>query len=394
MKLIIAEKPELGQAIAEALSQRDNKNINKITGGVEVGEYTITWVFGHMLRLKDPEEYNENLKKWSLEDLPIYFENWEHVEDSQDYKKNRLKQIKQFLKQADEVINAGDPDDEGQYLIDEILEYFNYKGKELRVLINDNNAEYIIKAFNKLEDNKNYKAIGKSAYARAVADYTFGINLSRFFTLKGGTKITVGRVQTPTLGLVINRDLEIENHKKIFYYNFEIDNSENIKLSFNPKEKIEDENIAENIKNEVLNNFSEFNVYVKKEIIKEYAPLPFNLAELQSEANKILGYSPKETMEITQNLREKYKAITYNRSDCQYLGEENFTEAPEIIEIVKRKLNINTSCINLSIKSKAFDDSKITAHHGIIPTKSNFDFNKLSEKEKDIYKMITNRYLM
>ena len=215
MKLILAEKPELAKAIATAICQRP---INNRDGSINCGEYTVISAFGHLFRLKQPEEYDIKYKKWTKETLPIFFEDWQIVPDQS--KIGRVNTIGELLKQAEVVIHAGDPDDEGQLLIDEILEYFKYSGKVLRLSTNDNNPEYIRKQLDKMEDNSLHLPNGYSARARSVADFIVGINYSRFFTLSNRTRdlMNVGRVQTPTLGLVVARDMLIENHTKLNYY--------------------------------------------------------------------------------------------------------------------------------------------------------------------------------
>lgn len=396
--VVIGEKPDVAKAIATAISKRDGLKPSVKTGYIEVGEYNITWAYGHLLKLKEFESYNEEYKKWEMKHLPIYFDNWEHELDysGNGFKVKQLKVIQGLLKNSQSCIHAGDPDDEGQYLIDEILQYYNYKKPVKRVLINDNNTDYVIKALSKLEDNKKYESLGKAAYGRAICDNIFGKNLTRFFTLKsGGSLVKVGRVQTPTLQLVINRDRSIENHTKQYYYTINLKGEKDgieYKLTHSPKEKITNFNeIMELLKDLKQNSLVEIKVEKKKEVKKP--PLVYNLAELQIEANNKYGYSPQQVLDITQGLREKYKAITYNRSDCRYLGEENFKDVPKIVDNLKSKLNVNYEIVNTTQKGEVFDDSKITAHHGIIPTISNFNYSSLTKQEKDIYDLIATRYL-
>lgn len=394
MKLIIAEKPELARAIAEAIPGTKNKK----DGYIEVEEYYVTWAAGHLLKLYDPQDYDDKYKKWNLSDLPINFENWK--KKIIDGKGKLMNNIKKLIKDADEVINAGDPDDEGQLLIDEIIQYLNYKGKVSRILINDNNTESIKKAFTKIESNEKYKSLGVAAEARSIADLLVGINLTRFFTLYNntGNVLSIGRVQTPTLAMVVNRDNEIKNHIKEKYYELFLNtNVENNDINLKYKqdkdiEKVLDKSILENIIIKLDNKNGKLEI--SKKVVEESTPLPFNLANLQIEANKKYGYSAQKTQDITQSLREKHKAITYNRSDCEYLSEEHFKEAPKLLPIVIKNLEVNIK-VNYSEenKSRAFNNKNITAHHGIIPT-LNGDISSFNKEEKNIYELIAKRYVI
>lgn len=199
--LIIAEKPELGRAIAKAIDGPSKE----VRGVIVKKNVTITWAYGHLLRLCEPDEYDAKYKKWRKEDLPICFENWKLVPDGN--KKERVMQIMALIEQCDQIIHAGDPDDEGQFLIDEILQYAQNTKPVKRVYINDNTPANIKKAFHELIDNdEKLIAIGRSAYARAVADYVVGINYSRLYSLAlRRSGMSVGRVQSPTLGLIVTR---------------------------------------------------------------------------------------------------------------------------------------------------------------------------------------------
>ena len=407
MKLIIAEKPELARAIVTAI---EGKEIDKKVY-IEKGDYTVTWAFGHMLQLKDPEDYDIKYKKWSIEPLPLYFENWEHKisdKEKDEYKAKQLKVIEELLNRCDEVIHAGDPDSEGQYLIDEILQFYNNKKPVKRILINDNNTEYIKKAFTKLEDNQKYISMGISAYARSVADMLLGINATRLYTClnSNGELLSVGRVQTPTLGLVVNRDYAIENHVKEKYYELSItannrDKTNNIVFMYqktkdtpvNEDKLITDIIFLENIKNEIKDTLL-YDVKVLSKIKNENAPLPFNITKLQAYCSQKYGYSGQQTLEITQSLREKHKAITYNRSESQYLNEEHFAEVPERLKIIFKNLNITVDRIDTAKKPKCFDNSKVTSHHAIIPTDTEIDLSKLSKEELNVYETIADFYII
>lgn len=407
IKLIIAEKPILGKNIAEAIDGKAQVQ----DGCIYKGDYVITWVFGHMLTLKRPEEYDEKYKKWDINQLPIFFPNWEtrigdDVQTKTGFmsKKQRVEQIGNLLKKADLVIHAGDPDDEGQLLVDELLRWFNYTGVVKRLDTANTTVVAMKKALANLTDNKEHESYGWSAYARTIADFTVGINMSQLFSCKNNTLLTIGRVQTPTLGLVVQRDEIIENHNKQTYFNINVEvevEGKVIPAKFYPNK--EDCNLFEGritspeyakIIADRINNTKHDNIIVSKKTEYEEPPLPFNLVKLQTYCSGKFGYSPQEVLNITQSLREKHKAITYNRSDCQYLSEEHFAEAPQVITAVCSNINYMPKELDTKIKSKCFDSSKISAHFAIIPTTEKVDLNKLSEYERNVYLSICKYYLI
>ena len=390
--LIIAEKPELARSILNAI----NGKCEKFDGYYKKENYIVTWAYGHIMRLKTPEEYDENNKNWEIKQLPIYYKDWIKIPEEKTKKQFNI--IKKLINECDEIINAGDIDEEGQLLIDEIIKYCKFNGTVKRLQTSAFNEEYLRKAFKNLEPNSKYEAWGESANARAIADYVVGINLSRYFSILNGTTLSVGRVQTPTLGLVVNRDLAIENHIKEKYFDSYIDiniDGKNVKAKLEDRDNTIYKNKEE--LNKILDNF--INRKVKVDITKqtkyENAPLPFNLTKLQSHISKRYKIKPDETLQITQELREKYHAITYNRSDSQYLNEEHYKEAPEVIQKVLNNigLNIKFDYKNLP-KSKCFDDSKVTAHHGIIPTLTDLKLSNMNEKQQKVYKEICIYYLI
>lgn len=406
MKLIIAEKPMLARAIAAAI---DGKSIQK-DGYTEKEEYTIVSAFGHLLTLKDPEDYDPRYAKWSLSDLPIYFENWNKKPG--EGKRERLELIGRLLKDADCVIHAGDPDDEGQYLIDEILEWFSYSGPVYRLATGDTTEGALRRELANLKDNALFASSGWSAHARSVADIMFGYNISRFFTLKNPhvKMLTVGRVQTPTLGLVVARDMAIENHSRLCYYTVKAQlklAEQTVSTVYEPAKddpnledgRITDKDYAREL-SEALTGKSLDNIQITVREQTEQPPLPFNLVKLQSYASAKFGYDPSKTLEITQSLRDNHNAITYNRSDCQYLSEEQFKESPATIRQVMENLKADPAGrvfgklpIDTKIKSRAFDDKNITAHTAIIPQNRRFDISKLTEEERNVYLAIV-KYFM
>ena len=389
MKLIIAEKKELAEAIVAAIPGEKKYNGSSII----IGDYIACWIYGHILTHKEPEEIDPSLKKWKLDTLPIYFSKWD--KKILPYRKDLFNTVKNLIhsNEITEIIHAGDADSEGQYLVDELLEYCSNKKPVKRLMVNDNTLGGVQKAFSKIEDNSKYTALGKSAEARAIADMIVGFSLSRFYSIINNAKLSIGRVQTPTMALVVNRDNEIKNHIKEKYYNLYLKTNINdidIDLRYSSKERIIDKSIYEEFINNVGDKTS--NLLITKKENYRATPLPYNLSDLESDAAILFKYSAKKTMDITQNLRDKYKAITYNRSDCRYLSEEHFKEAPKLIPLVAEKLNF-TATFDFNEKSRCFNDKYVTAHHGIIPTGAG-DFEQFSQEEKNIYKLIAERYLI
>ncbi len=420
MKLIIAEKPMLARAIAAAV---DGNTVQK-DGYVIKGDYAIVSAFGHLLTLKDPEDYDPKFAKWELSTLPIFFENW--GKKPGEGKAERLALIGELLKEAELVIHAGDPDDEGQYLIDEILTWFDYRGPVKRLSTGDTTEGALRKALASMKDNSEFVNSGWSAHARAVADIMTGYNFSRYFTLINPhiKMLTVGRVQTPTLGLVVNRDMAIEGHTKAVYYvvkaQLKLDEnagSRTVTATFEPAKddpnledgKITDKDYAQELADSLCGRedpgkdpegrpFEDIKISSKQ--ITEQPPLPFNLVKLQTYASGKFGYDPSKTLEITQSLRDRHNAITYNRSDCQYLSEEQFKEAPATVAQVMKNLSADPAGavfsrlpIDTGLHSKAFDDKSITAHTAIIPQRRSLDLSKLTEEERNVYLAIVKYYM-
>lgn len=399
MILVLCEKKIIAEAVAEALPDGEMSVEN---GTIVKGKYTLIWTGGHLLTLKDPEDYDKKYKKWELSDLPIYFENWENKIGEGNAR--RVKQIGSLLKKADSVIHAGDTDEEGQLLIDEILRWFHYRGSVMRLDTADTSHVSIMKKLGQMSDNRAKEKDGWSAYARGVADKVFGYNLSRYYTLKNNNKgvLSVGRVQTATLGMVVNRDEMIENHKKISFYELfcrvEI-NGGQIEAKYIPNP--ENENLengkflnADCLQEKAVGIVGSYDsIVIKKSRSKQNPPLPFNYTELNAYCGKKFGYKPNQVMEITQSLRDDFNAITYNRTDCQYLTEEHFKEAPGVIASAVSNLSIDGSRFDATIHGKCFDDEKVSAHFAMIPTAERVDLSALSKEQKNVYKAIADYYL-
>ena len=402
MKLFIAEKPELARAIANGLPG----NAQSCDGYIQKGDNIITWAFGHVLGLAMPEDYNPAWQKWEISDLPLQIDKFKYkpIESS----KKQLKIIQNWInsKEISSIVHCGDADDEGQILIDEILEFSNNTKPVERLLINDLTPKGIATALKAITSNDNFKGLSERGFARSLADWIVGINLTRAYTKKAQNAgyqgvLSVGRVQTPILGLVVTRDEAHDNFKAASYFSFSGKfNADGIEFRATLKtdERIEDENVAKNIVNACSNKNGVISL-AKTEKKKETPPLPYNLLVLQSECAKKLGLKPDKVLEITQNLREKHHLITYNRSDCQYLPDTIFDQSPNILKSLKTSFvndkDISSMLLksNSSIKSSAFNTANISAHHGIIPTQTSADLSKLDKNELEIFTMISKRFI-
>ena len=407
MKLVIAEKPMLARAILDAIDGTAEKH----TGYAVKGEYAVVSAFGHLLTLKEPEDYDEaRYRRWTLAALPIYFEDW--GKKPGPGKEERLNLIGNLLKNAQEVIHAGDPDDEGQYLIDEILQWFHYEGPVWRLATGDTTEAALRKALASMQPNARFESAGWSAHARSVADIMVGFNFSRYFSLTNAhvKMLTVGRVQTPTLGLVVARDMAIENHARQAFYTVTADLAlagQSVTARYEPAKddpsledgRITDGGYAGDIASALMGaHFDAVRVSVKA--LEEQPPLPFNLVKLQTYCSQKFGYDPSETLAITQTLRDTHNAITYNRSDCQYLSEEQYKLSPATVKTVLSNLSGDPAGnvfarlpLDTTLHSRAFDDDSITAHTAIIPQNRRFDIGKLSERERNVYLAIVKYYM-
>ncbi|EJX5188395.1 DNA topoisomerase 3 [Salmonella enterica] len=404
MRLFIAEKPQLAQVIADALGQPRRKS-----GYIECGQDIVTWCVGHLLELAPPEAHNPEWKAWKAEHLPMKLRpaKYQPKPDTQ----GQLATIGELLKRADEVVHAGDPDDEGQLLVDEVLTYFCNSRPVKRVLINDLNVNAARKALANLRDNKEFYGLSQKALARSIGDQLYGFNLTRAYTLAGREKglrsvLSVGRVQTPILGLIVNRYLAFKNHAAASFFN--VTAQMDFPAGDVPAKLIVPEGAPVDDKGRIINERWAQDVAqacqgqaarVTQADIEEKrtpAPLPFSLLDLQAQMSRQHGIDAEKTMALTQALREKYKAITYNRSDCNYLSEEQFSEAPETLEALAGalpELAETFGQVDAQRKSRAFDDSKVSAHTAIIPTATRIDTGAMTADEKAVYLAIVRQYL-
>lgn len=395
-KLVIAEKPMLARDIARAIC------------GVPVSEsarlpiagngYTVAACAGHLIELCEPEEIDAAWgKPWSLEVLPIAPMPWPMRPAAG--KEQLVNDIADMLQTCDSVVHAGDPDDEGQLIVDELLDYLGYEGKVERVFVNDNIEANIRRAFDDLKDNAECRGAGRAALARSIADFCFGVNETRLATKKLGALLTVGRVQTPTLGLVVNRDEAISGHTKSVYYHVVaecgVDGKGQAPFVFKPEKELGkhllDVSIAEQMREALTGTSVAVETTVSEKV--EAAPLPYNLTVLLADMSRRYGMSAQTTQQTTQQLRDKYKAITYNRTDCQYLKSEHHEQASTTLAAAMNNLGVSWP-LDFSLRSKAFNDANVSAHHGIIPQAIDVDVSAMTDTERKVYTAIVERYAM
>lgn len=397
-KLVIAEKPMLARDIARAITGKEVSESARLP--ISGNGYTVCACAGHLLELVEPDAIDPKWgKPWSLDALPVEVHNWpkEPTED----KKSLVEEIAGLLETCDSVIAAGDPDDEGQLIVDELLDYLGYTGKVERVYVNDNIEKNIVKAFDKLVPNDSCRGAGNAAYARQMADMCFGVNETRLATKRLGGLFTVGRVQTPTLGLVVMRDNAIEHHVTRKFYELSARGTSNagaLTFKFKPgkellagEKHLFDTDALEALKDKLDGRDLPFETTVSKK--QENPPLPYNLTVLLSDMSRRFGFTAAKTQQITQDLRDKYKAITYNRSDSQYLKEEHREQAPAVLSQAMENLGVSWP-LDYSLHSKAFNDGNVTAHHGIIPQEAKAPVSKMTTEEAKVYTAICERYAM
>ncbi|ERT14906.1 type IA DNA topoisomerase [Photorhabdus temperata] len=404
MRLFIAEKPNLAQVIAQALGNHEYKE-----GYIKCGNDVVSYCVGHLIKIAPPEEYNPAYKEWRRDTLPMKLRPVKYVVN--DKTADQFAVLARLISQADEIVHAGDPDEEGQLIVDEVLQYCCNTALVKRLLINDLNPETARKALQNMRDNSEFAGLSKRAYARNVADYLYGIPVTRAYTIAGREKghnevISVGRVQTPILGMIVRRFVANQNHKESWYWQVQAQiKGENATIPaslvvpedapVDDKGRIIQESYAHDIV-ELCRGKKTTVTNAKVEDKTKAVPLPFALLDLQAKMNRLYDFSPEKTLKITQDLREKYKAITYNRSDCRYLSTEQFVEAPQTLSAISAAfadLSKFFEQTDSTKKSRAFNDSKITAHTAIIPTAKQVDVSSMTADEQKVYRAIVEQYL-
>ena len=428
-KLIITEKPSVAMEFAKALKI----NTNRKNGYIESENWIITWCVGHLVTMSYPEVYDEKLRFWRLDTLPFIPTEWKY--EIIPAVKNQFNIVKELLQREDveEIYNAGDSGREGEYIQRLVLMMAkpNPKAKIKRVWIDSQTEEEIQRGIREAKDQSEYDSLSDSAYLRAKEDYLIGINFSRLLSIIYGKRlanqikeekasISIGRVMTCVLGMIVSREREIRNFKKTKYYKIigEFENKTGLfKAEWKVNEKsqmfespklynesgFKKEDDAKNLINNLIGKKAVI-TELKKSKQKENAPLLFNLAELQNECTKRFKIKPDETLEIIQNLYEK-KLVTYPRTDARVLSTAVAKEITKNLnglikgykdEKVHNLLNkmVNEKYSTNLIKTKYVNDSKITDHYAIIPTGQGYEnFEKLPELQKNIYNVIVKRFI-
>ncbi|MGR6863454.1 DNA topoisomerase [Aliivibrio salmonicida] len=404
MRLFIAEKPSLGRAIAASLGvvKAETGYITCDNGDV------VTWCIGHLLELAEPEAYDEKYKSWSFDTLPIFPKDWTSI--PMDSSKKQLDVVIAQIKKATVLVNAGDPDREGDLLVNEVIEYANVsneiKENALRVLINDLNPKAIETAINNLEPNSKRLPISNAALCRSRADWLLGMNLTRACSILAKRKghdntLHVGRVQTPTIQLVVKRDIEIANFKPVDFFEVDAQFTHDdvlFKAKLQSDERIEKKEIAESMITNLAGQSAVVTLCETKRA-KSQPPLPFSLRTLQEAMSSKYGYGAKETLDIAQALYDKHKITSYPRTDKTYLS---LNKEDEIQLIIDNLEGLNdtplaqwASDADISLRSPCWNDKKLegAAHTAIIPTTRAPDLDELSEAEHNVYTAIASRYL-
>ncbi|AYK25045.1 DNA topoisomerase III [Pseudomonas aeruginosa] len=404
MRLFLCEKPSQG------------KDIGRILGATQRGEgclngtgVTVTWCIGHLVEAAAPEVYDAALKRWSLEQLPIIPQQW-RVE-VKPKTATQFKVVKALLAKATHLVIATDADREGELIAREIIDLCGYRGPIERLWLSALNDASIRTALGKLRPSSDTLPMYYSALARSRADWLVGMNLSRLFTVLGRQAgydgvLSVGRVQTPTLKLVVDRDREIAAFKSVPFWGIDVSLSAEgqafAALWVAPDGCTDDagrclqQPVAQQAAQQIRAAGSVQVVSIETERVREGPPLLFDLGTLQEVCSRQLGLDVQETLEIAQALYETYKATTYPRSDSGYLPESMFAEVPAVLDSLLKtdpSLRPIMGQLDRSQRSRAWNDGKVTAHHGIIPTLEPANLSALSEKELAVYRLIRAHYL-
>lgn len=409
MRVFVAEKPLVAKAIADVLPGRAVRQ----DGYIEVGEDRVTWCFGHLMRLADAHEYDEKYKFWKAADLPILPDEFRIKPN--DHDSGYIKQINvigRLVRKASVVIHAGDADREGHLLVQWVLNHVGVGVTPVkRLWLSANDPSSVKKALATMKPNEQYLNLYNSGECRSFADWMVGINLSRAYSIafrKHGSDhmVSVGRVQSPTLALIVERDRTIENFVPKAYFIPWILVETHSGSAFKARWQA-GKHAALDVDGHLVDKAAGVSVLkgctdalvkeIKQERKRENAPLPYRLATLQAVCSSRFGLTADNSLKVIQSLYEKHKLISYPRTDCDYLPESQHSEADEILKSIAFRYGEMRDLVagaDPSLKSKAFNDKKITAHHGIIPTRGATSMAAdLSDIELKVYDLIVRAYL-
>lgn len=396
MKVFLCEKPSQAKDISAVLG-----GAKKNDGFFETDKGIVTYCFGHLLQLQAPEDYDEKFKKWGFESLPIVPDQWK-VKPSEG-KAKQIKTIKGLCAKASEVVIATDPDREGEAIARQLLTFIGYKGPLSRLWLSSLDEKSIAKALNGIKPGKETEKLALAAYARGRGDWLVGMNLTRAatsaFSSDSGV-LSVGRVQTPTLSLVVKRDAEIAGFTPKTYYEV-VANVSGVgstaalrhTRSTDPDERIYNKEEAEALANEAAGKQLPLNV--ERAPKKGYAPKLFSLSSLQKVANAKFGWTADKTLKIAQKLYEEHKATSYPRSDCEFIPKEQIDDIRPILDNLSDLEELSEACAAASppFIGASFNTEKVTAHHAIIPTLKKTNLIDLDEDCRKAFILISRRYI-
>ena len=387
MKVCIAEKPSVAKEIASIIGAKTRKD-----GYYEGNGYQVTWTFGHLCTLKEPEDYSPILKKWQLDTLPIIPPKFSIKLIKDDGIKKQFSTIERLVTECDEVINCGDAGQEGELIQRWVLQLAKCNKPMKRLWISSLTSEAIKEGFKNLKEGSDYDRLYWAGSSRAIGDWLLGFNATRAYTLRYapfGSVLSIGRVQTPTLAMIVERHKEIEAFKSNDFWELKT-NYREVKFSatsgkFGNKEEV----------NAVLEKIKEspFSITkVEQKEGKEFAPKLFDLTSLQVECNKKLNLSAEQTLQYVQGLYEK-KFVSYPRVDTRFLPEDQYAKIPNILSALKQYSKLTAPLLAKPIKKSknVFNDAKVTDHHAIIPT--NVPAQGIAGVEFNVYNMITKRFI-
>lgn len=392
MKLIIAEKPSVADGIAAVVGIKVNEETKREArkkGYFEGGGYFVSWCFGHLVQLKSPNDYGNGWEQtWSFKQLPMIPQTWgfKVVESG----KKQFEVLKELMKRADvsEIICATDADREGECIFRYVYYFAGCKKAVNRLWLSNLEQSAVRKALNNVKPMAEYDNLYAAGYVRAKSDWLVGMNGTRLFSLRYGSLLSLGRVRTPTLAMIVQRDYEVDNFVKQKYFTVELDCDGFILSSA----RIDDEQAAERLAAD-CNGSNAVITSVKHELKSEKPPKLYDLTSLQRDANRIYGYTAKETLDYTQKLYES-KLVTYPRTDSQYLPDNMAQETLDVIRVCTNAFDEFKITHSPDI-SRCINNDKVTGHHAIIPTASvaNTDRSALSEGENNILMLVITRLI-